>query len=409
MDDEVLSYHQIMSLDDVAVEILPEKKGVLMKHTEYLVKSLAFDSSVPRRYTDFEVFYELLIARFPYRLVPKLPPKKIGMTENFITKRRSALARFLNIISRHPVLRRDPIVLFFLTIEVHDFHIHMKDKFKNLLDEFVTNPDKNLVSELLNKSTGDVVGMKEELGRMLSSVITLRDLAERWVSRSTQHSYDLQLFSNELSVLAGEGSSTSAWSSHQGDSWAKLREGMRGMATQFSSLSDRAGLKRRQEDCQILDNISYLLDVLQGMKDLVDRRERGVNKEHALAFNRVQQLKKQKGSLAAKGQGGAATLQEKIEQQESLIGDIQIRNNFSILCVHWEMRLMYSYLSHFGVIWSGMVNTQLASHGEMACIWEKLRPLTNLMISTQSYKPGAMQPSAPPIAFTTVPASFADL
>ena len=33
MDDEVLSYHQIMSLDDVTVEILPEKKGVLMKHT----------------------------------------------------------------------------------------------------------------------------------------------------------------------------------------------------------------------------------------------------------------------------------------------------------------------------------------------------------------------------------------
>ena len=31
-------------------------------------------------------------------------------------------------------------------IEVHDFHIHMKDKFKNLLDEFVTNPDKHLVS-----------------------------------------------------------------------------------------------------------------------------------------------------------------------------------------------------------------------------------------------------------------------
>ena len=27
---------------------------------------------------------------------------------------------------------------------------------------------------MLNKSTGDVVGMKEELGRMLASVITLR-------------------------------------------------------------------------------------------------------------------------------------------------------------------------------------------------------------------------------------------
>ena len=47
------------------------------------------------------------------------------------------------------------------------------------------------------------------------------------MSRSTQHSYDLQLFSNELSVLAGEGSSTSAWSSHQGDSWAKVSNSLR--------------------------------------------------------------------------------------------------------------------------------------------------------------------------------------
>ena len=34
---------------------------------------------------------------------------------------------------------------------------------------------------MLNKSTGDVVGMKEELGRMLASVITLRGARGRGV------------------------------------------------------------------------------------------------------------------------------------------------------------------------------------------------------------------------------------
>ena len=38
-----------------------------MKHTEYLVRSNNFSSSAQRRYTDFEVFYDLLVARYPYR------------------------------------------------------------------------------------------------------------------------------------------------------------------------------------------------------------------------------------------------------------------------------------------------------------------------------------------------------
>lgn len=32
---------------------------------------------VYRRYNDFVSLHELLLARFPYRLIPKLPPKKI--------------------------------------------------------------------------------------------------------------------------------------------------------------------------------------------------------------------------------------------------------------------------------------------------------------------------------------------
>lgn len=36
------------------------------------------NSCVRRRFKEFEVFYDLLVSRFPYRLVPKLPNKKIG-------------------------------------------------------------------------------------------------------------------------------------------------------------------------------------------------------------------------------------------------------------------------------------------------------------------------------------------
>lgn len=97
------------------------------------------NSSVRRRFKEFEVFYELLVSRFPYRLVPKLPNKKIGGTllskwwskrlrtpialllskaindAVFTEQRRQDLRRFLLLILRHPVLGKDECVAFFLT------------------------------------------------------------------------------------------------------------------------------------------------------------------------------------------------------------------------------------------------------------------------------------------------------
>lgn len=39
--------------------------------------SQRFKSSVCRRYNDFVVFHELLLHKFPYRMVPALPPKRM--------------------------------------------------------------------------------------------------------------------------------------------------------------------------------------------------------------------------------------------------------------------------------------------------------------------------------------------
>ena len=42
-----------------------------------LVCSQELKSSVRRRYRDFEAFSELLLVIYPYRLVPRMPPKKL--------------------------------------------------------------------------------------------------------------------------------------------------------------------------------------------------------------------------------------------------------------------------------------------------------------------------------------------
>ena len=45
-----------------------------------------YKTTVLRRYNDFVAFYELLLLRFPYRMIPRLPPKKMmgGRTTYFI-------------------------------------------------------------------------------------------------------------------------------------------------------------------------------------------------------------------------------------------------------------------------------------------------------------------------------------
>uniref|UniRef100_A0A803YJC0 PX domain-containing protein n=2 Tax=Meleagris gallopavo TaxID=9103 RepID=A0A803YJC0_MELGA len=68
---------ELLSKDSVQVELIPEKKGLFLKHVEYEVSSKRFKCSVYRRYNDFVVFHEMLLQKFPYRMVPALPPKRM--------------------------------------------------------------------------------------------------------------------------------------------------------------------------------------------------------------------------------------------------------------------------------------------------------------------------------------------
>ena len=57
----------------------------------------------------------ILHLRFPYRMVPRLPPAKlmaniVGVTSDFIEDRRKSLVRWLTIVTSHPVLREDTMI-----------------------------------------------------------------------------------------------------------------------------------------------------------------------------------------------------------------------------------------------------------------------------------------------------------
>ncbi|OUM52425.1 hypothetical protein BVG19_g1617 [[Candida] boidinii] len=87
-----LSYHNSDDKIIVTVKEIPEKEGLVFKHINYLIShNIKFPSEyiqqegqkgntikVIRRYSDFAWLIEILWKKYPYRLIPELPPKKFS-------------------------------------------------------------------------------------------------------------------------------------------------------------------------------------------------------------------------------------------------------------------------------------------------------------------------------------------
>lgn len=69
----------LRNLDNINVSRTTEKEGLfLFKHINYEVESEKLGSKVLRRFSDFFWLWEILLKRYPFRILPNLPPKKLG-------------------------------------------------------------------------------------------------------------------------------------------------------------------------------------------------------------------------------------------------------------------------------------------------------------------------------------------
>ncbi|CAI4047907.1 hypothetical protein SKDZ_13G1360 [Saccharomyces kudriavzevii ZP591] len=140
----------------IVIEEIPEREGLLFKHANYLVKHLIVlpsnspseERTVVRRYSDFLWLREVLLKRYPFRMIPELPPKRIGSQnadQIFLKKRRIGLSRFINLVMKHPKLSKDDLVLTFLTVRT-DLTSWRKQATYDTSNEFA---DKKISSEFM--------------------------------------------------------------------------------------------------------------------------------------------------------------------------------------------------------------------------------------------------------------------
>ncbi|XP_021413456.2 sorting nexin-8 [Oncorhynchus mykiss] len=373
---------KLLARDTVQVELIPEKKGLFLKHVEYQITSQHFKISVYRRYSDFDVFHELLLQRFAYRMVPALPPKRMlkgvltSMSErDFIEGRRRALGRFINLVARHPFFSEDELVKTFLTFNGSDVQVKMRDACKKMGDEFMTNTMATLAKDYLPADIQAQFSSSRELIRNIhNSFHKLRDRAEKMAERSKENATDLLMFGRELSTLGSDGSPIPSLASSQ-STWGILRQSLKGLSVEFALLADKGAQQGRREEDDVVEKLNLFLDLLQSYRDLCERHEKGVLHEHQRALQKYGMMKRQmmSATVQPKEQVSVEQLESRIVQQENAIQTMELRNYFSLFCLHQETQLIFTYLPITSHILGAFVNSQVQGHQEMGAVWNDLQ------------------------------------
>ncbi|KAK3754436.1 hypothetical protein QZH41_009222, partial [Actinostola sp. cb2023] len=353
-------YEDLLALDNIEVDLLAEKKGLLLKHNEYHVSSRE----------DFRT-----------ALFPKLPPKKLmGASKEFIEARRKALKRFLSLVARHPVLCDDKIVIFFFTIKGSDIGQKMKDQFKSYPDEFVTSPLASGIRDLVPMDIqASFNASRDQIRCIHNSIDKIKDVADRQTARTLGFSMDMLTFARELTCLSADAHPTTAWACGNNDSWGHLKHGFNGLTNHFSKISDKAAQWFKREDIGAVETLALFLEITGSYKDLCDRHEKGVLKDHQNALHKMQQIKKRQIISQAKGQENLFdALESKILEQEADISNMENRNFFSLHCLQMETQLVHANVKMIAVALEQMVASSSLGNKEvrLGCIqsWPTLLP-----------------------------------
>uniref|UniRef100_A0A8C6AIS7 Sorting nexin 8 n=1 Tax=Monodon monoceros TaxID=40151 RepID=A0A8C6AIS7_MONMO len=337
-----LTLQELLARDAVQVELIPEKKGLFLKHVEYEVSSQRFKSCVCRRYNDFVVFHEMLLQKFPYRMVPALPPKRmLGADREFIEARRRALKRFINLVARHPPFSEDVVLKLFLSFSGPDFLP------ADIQTQFAIS--RELICNIYN------------------SFHKLRDRAERMVSRAIDNAADLLIFGKELSALGSDTTPLPSWATLNSSTWGSLKQALKGLSVEFALLAEKAARQSKQEENDVVEKLNLFLDLLQSYKDLCERHEKGVLHKHQRALHKYSLMKRQLTSAAVQNREPESVeqLESRIVEQENVIQTMELRNYFSLYCLHQETQLVHVYLPLTSHILGAFVSSQIQGHKEV--------------------------------------------
>ncbi|PBP27466.1 PX domain-containing protein [Diplocarpon rosae] len=294
--------------ENVTITLLPEKEGMFMfQHHNYKVASLRRGSQVVRRYSDFVWLLDCLQKRFPFRQLPLLPPKRVGVNgshlaadSTFIEKRRRGLARFTNALVRHPVLSQEQLVIMFLTVPT-ELTVWRKQATISVQEEFT---GRHLPPGLEDSLPPTLDGLFERtrsgVRRSAEIYINLCNLMDRLSKRNEGLAADQLRLSLSLQSLID--SSEDTYSTDTNDV-PLLNEGLNATAKHLSNSQTLLEDEARAWDQGVLEDLKRQRDALVSMRDMFDRRDRYDKDNIPYLERRIQNNETKLVTIRAKPEG----------------------------------------------------------------------------------------------------------
>ncbi|XP_044718925.1 PX domain-containing protein [Hirsutella rhossiliensis] len=352
--------------ENILVTLMPEKEGMfLFQHHNYEVASQRRGSKVIRRYSDFVWLLDCLQKRYPFRVLPLLPPKRVAVNGNhlsndgaFIEKRRRGLARFLNALVRHPVLSQEQLVVMFLTVPT-ELAVWRKQATISVQDEFA---DKALPPGLEDSLPAT---LEELFSRTRSGVrrsaelyINICNILDRLVKRTEGVAADHARVAMMLGSLTETSSDTYATDTNE---VPLLNDGLLAMSKHLRTCQTLLEDESRGWDEGVLEDLKRQRDALVSVRDMFDRRERLDKDNIPYLERRIQTNETKLTGLRSKPEG--AVKAGEIERvAESIIKDkesIVRQHNQSVFvkeCLRDELVTFQStqyHISRWNQDWAG--------------------------------------------------------
>ncbi|KAK3313336.1 hypothetical protein B0H66DRAFT_577398 [Apodospora peruviana] len=265
--------------ETILVTLLPEKEGMFMfQHHNYEVTSSRRGSKVIRRYSDFVWLLDCLHKRYPFRVLPLLPPKRVAVNGNhlsndgaFIEKRRRGLARFLNFLVRHPVLGQEQLVIMFLTVPT-ELSVWRKQATISVQDEFAGRSLPIGLEDSLPPTLEELFARtRAGVRRSADLYISICNIMDRLVKRSEGVAADHARIALSLNSLTEVSADTYATDTND---VPLLNDGLQAMSKHLRTSQSLMEDESRAWDEGVLEDLKRQRDALVSLRDLFDRRER---------------------------------------------------------------------------------------------------------------------------------------
>ncbi|KAI1840879.1 hypothetical protein JX265_006991 [Neoarthrinium moseri] len=327
--------------ENILVTLMPEKEGMFMfQHHNYEVASSRRGSKVIRRYSDFVWLLDCLHKRYPFRVLPLLPPKRVALNGNhlsndggFIEKRRRGLARFLTAVVRHPILGQEQLVVMFLTVPT-EIAVWRKQATISVQDEFAGRALPPGLEDSLPIGPLDELFDRTRSGvrRSAELYISVCNLMDRLAKRSEGVAADHARMAVALASLTETSKDTYATDTND---VPLLNDGLVAMSKRLKTAQSLLEDESKAWEAGVLEDLKRQRDALVSVREMFDRRER-LDKDNIPSLERrIQNNETKLASLRAKPDG--LVKPGEIERDKESIVTQHNRSVFVRECVRDEL------------------------------------------------------------------------